>query len=63
MTSSIRDESMIDFLQGKIDENDERNVLNWYCSKFGIKAISFRLGRSEMGAPFVCKKIGPEKAY
>lgn len=44
---------MIGFSWGKIDENDERNVLNWYCSKIGMEATSFRRGALRDGRPFL----------
>lgn len=44
---------MIGFSWGKIDENDERNVLNWYCSKIGMEATSFRRGALRDGRSFL----------
>ena len=53
---------MIGFSWDKIDENDERNVLNWYCSKIGMEATSFRRGALRNGRSFCLQKIG-HKAY
>ena len=43
-------------------ENAGKNVINWYCSKIGMEATSFRRGALRNGRSFCLQKIG-HKAY
>jgi len=43
----------------KAAENAGKNVINWYCSKIGMEATSFRRGALRNGRSFCLQKNRP----